>query len=403
MLSALQLKLLAVFEPDSTFWLPAARSEYAKNNDWVWDVVTYVSIFFFFVVIGSMTYFIIKYRRRGPNDKVSTVTHNTPIELIWTIIPLVLVMWFFKVGFTGFIDYSTPPSDAMVIQAEASQWNFRFVYANGADSNNVLYVPVNRPVRISMTSMDVTHALYIPNFHISKNMIRGRTTDLWFTAIKESGEAGYPLYCTQYCGKDHSRMSGKVVVLSEADYQKKLAELDNVFGQKDPKTGELLTYAAIGQKIYEASCRNCHSINAAEKNTGPTWDGLWVRDHEFTNAPTLSGKASDEQKVAYIAESLVRPEAKIVKGFGNNMTNFASAYSDNANADPDKDLQDYKKHEKVKAIAEYMKTLSDGKKYSDGSTYTYDPKKAPVFKLPKGESASAPGSESSAVTAPANK
>ena len=385
--------LLDVFtEKGSDFWLPGPRSRVAEQSDWAWHAVLITSLIFFVIVVGAMTYFAIKYRRRSVNDKVSTVTHNTTLEITWTLIPLILVMWFFFVGFKVFLSLDNPPSNAIPIQVEARQWSFAFTYPGGGSSGD-LYVPVGQPVRLNMQSIDVTHALYIPNFRIGKNVIPGRTTEIWFEATELSGDAGFPIYCTQYCGKSHSTMMSRVIVMQPQDYQRKIVELANVF-KKDNKP---VAYAQVGEGIYQARCFTCHTIDGS-KNTGPTWKGLWKRDHKFSasNEPnyTLMASDPDDKWIRYIAESIVHPAAKIVDTFPNQMSSFDGEFSDNAAATPDKEYQDYYKYQKVLAVIEYMKKISQGAEY--------DPSKAPTFREPGSPATGAAAVTGSATTTSPN-
>jgi cytochrome c oxidase subunit II len=369
MISSYHPILMDVFnEPGSSFWLPGGRSNFATDTDWAAQAILYVSLFFFAIVVGAMVIFTIKYRRRSTADKVSTVTHNTVLEIAWTLIPLLIVMWFFFVGFKGFLSLHSPPSDAIDIQVQAHQWKFNFVYPGGGESPD-LYVPIGQPVRLLITSQDVTHAVYIPNFRVGQNAVPGRTIDIWFKATELSGPQGYPLYCTQYCGQSHSTMFATVYVLSQEDYNRKLRELSNVF----KRDGAYVPYAQVGKTLVEANgCGTCHSIDG-RVGTGPTWLGLWKRDHKFYSPSgyTLMASDSDEKWIAYIAESIVDPKAKIVDGFqSQSMSDFSSAFSQNAAATP-KDGQEYYKYQKTLAVIEYMKQISQGDKY--------DPSKAPTF------------------------
>lgn len=374
------LTTLAQFGRDATVWLPPQRSVMARDIDAAWNAVYIVMVVFFLIVVGAMTLFVIKYRRRSPADKVSTVTHNTPLEVIWTVIPLLIVLWLFTVGFKGFMDFDTAPTDAYPINVQASKWSFSFEYPNGGTSN-VLYVPVNTDVRLVMTSKDVLHALYIPAFRISRNAIPQRTTELWFNATQVTDEEGLPIYCTQYCGDGHSQMFTKVVVLPKAEFEKKLLQLANVFKEGD----RWLPYAEVGERLYKsAGCNQCHSVDGTS-GIGPTWKGLWKRDHAFKSSDepgyTLLASDSDQKWEAYIRESIVAPDAKIVDGYPRGvMSSFAGAF----------DGTEYKR-EKAKAIIEYIKKISLQDKY--------DPTQAPLY--PENPEAKKAGAAASATSAPA--
>ena len=165
--------LVALTSLAQSFWLPKSASTMAPEHDMVFDLILYVTgLFFVLVVVGSMTlFFIIRYRRRGVHSLALTnITHNTPLEIAWTGIPLILVIMFFVMGFRGYLKLDTPPSDSIVINVRAQKWSFSFTYPQGGISNN-LYVPKDKNVVLLMTSDDVTHALFIPAFRVQRNIL----------------------------------------------------------------------------------------------------------------------------------------------------------------------------------------------------------------------------------------
>lgn len=331
-----------------SFWLPPSASNTAAAHDSVFYFIYYVTAFFFVLVVALEIFFIIRYRRKSRNARqdVAAPTHNTPLEIAWTLIPLAIVILIFVMGFVGFVKLDTVPTNAYTIEVEARMWNFTFKYPNGGVSDT-LYVPVGQDVHLSITSADVLHAVYIPAFRISRNAIPRRTTDLWFRATQETGENdSFWIFCTQYCGNGHSQMFSKVHVLNTADFNGKLAQLSNIF--VDPATKEPLPYHVVGQTLYKQSgCAQCHSVDGSP-NQGPTWKGLWKRDHTFTDGSSLSKTASDAEFEAYIHQSVLEPSAKIVSGFQNVMPNYASSFS----GSQQKDMR-------LTAIVEYIKSLGD--------------------------------------------
>ena len=247
-----------------------------------------------------------------------------------------------------------------MVDVEASQWQFNFKYPNGAESNE-LYLQVNRPVVLKLTSKDVTHALYIPAFRVQRNAVPGQNTEIWFKPTEltatdpATGEEDfYHVFCTQYCGNGHAEMNTKAFVLNKEDYDKKLAEAANIFVDKNTK--QPLPYAEVGKKLYiTMGCSQCHSINGAE-GTGPTWKGLYKRDVEFMpksrtcRGYTLKESDGDAKWDDYLRESILHPEAKIVQGFQNNMPSKESEFSGFA-----------EQGEKLAAIIEYIKSVGDPK------------------------------------------
>ncbi len=328
--------------------------------------------FFFFLVVAIMLAFVVLYRRRKGQAPGGAPTHNTLLEVAWTVIPLGLVIAFFVVGLHYYVELESPPAGADVIDVVASQWQFNFKYPNGAESNE-LYLRVNRPVVLKLTSQDVTHALYIPAFRVQRNAVPGRNTEIWFQPTVTTGEEDYyHVFCTQYCGNGHAEMNARAFVLEKEDYDKKLAEAANIFVDRNSK--QPLPYANVGKKLYVTKgCSGCHSIDNS-KGTGPTWKGLYKRDHQFSssNVPGYTLKASDGDAKwdDYLRESILHPEAKIVQDFQNVMPSKESDFSGSPY-----------KEKMLQAMIEYIKSL--------GGSYT--PMKTPESledeKKPKADAA----------------
>jgi cytochrome c oxidase subunit II len=341
-----------------TFFLPQQASNLAIDVDWAWNAVLWTTTVFFLIVVGAMTYFIMKYRRRSASaDATSTVTHNTPLEVVWTVIPLIIVIAFFFVGFKGFMNLDNPRSDAVVIDVEARKWNFQFTYPNGAVSDT-LYVEMGKPVRLNLHSVDVLHALYIPAFRVQRNLIPYRQTALWFipTQLSPTGNksevAGFPVFCTQYCGDGHSKMYTRVHVLRKAEFDIKMTELANPFKEKIDGKDTYVQYKDLGKKLYaQMGCATCHTLDG-KNSTGPTWKDLWKRDHQFSTAPanfnTLSAGDPDDKWEEYLHDSMTNPGLHVVANFQNQMPSFAAQLGGSeANI------------EKGRAIVEFIKSIGN--------------------------------------------
>lgn len=361
-----------------TFWLPKPASNLASDVDFGFYLIYWVSVFFFVVVVGAMVLFIIKYRRRSLDQETSTVTHNTPLEILWSGLPLLIVIGIFWVGFKGFLDYDRAPSNVTIIGVEAKKWGFTFSYPNGAKSDQ-LVVALNEPVRLDMTSVDVLHALYIPAFRTQRNLIPGRLTNIWFQPTKVSKEEGFPAFCTQYCGKDHSAMVTRVHVLDnktpdpktgKTAFAAKMEELANPFVKKDGEKRTYVAYRDVGQKIAaQAGCFGCHSVDG-KAGTGPTWQGLYKKDHQFSYSNeagfTLTKGDSDEKWDAYIRESILRPGSKIVSPFANQMSPYESRFTGTP-----------AREEELRAVMEYIRSLGPDYKPSEFSDEELDANKNP--------------------------
>jgi cytochrome c oxidase subunit 2 len=342
------MNLLAQTE---TFFLPTQGANLSYQYDWAWNVVLGITGFFFCLVVLIMLVFIFKYRRRTPNDATPEITHNTPLEITWTVVPLIIVMGIFFVGFKGFINYDTPPSNAVVVDVEAKKWSFQFTYPNGGISDT-LYVQKGVPVVLNLHSVDVLHALYIPAFRTQRNAIPYRTTNIWFIPEELTPPDGFPIFCTQYCGKDHSHMHTAVHVLDAADFQAAMAQVANPFKVKDANGHEhWVPYVQLGEKFYnQMGCATCHNVTGAPGGTGPTWKGLWKSDVTFSasNVPGFAMHAadSDQQWEDYITDSALHPSAKIVSGYQDQMPSFEAQFSGSP-----------AKEEKLRAIITYIRSI----------------------------------------------
>jgi cytochrome c oxidase subunit II len=379
------------------FFLPDPASNLAGDVDRAWNLILLVTGFFFCVVVGAMTYFVIRYRRRTPNDETSPITHNTPLEIAWTAVPLVLVIVFFYVGFKGFVNYDTPRSDCVIVDVVGQKWSFTFTYPNGASAPN-LYVVKDQPVRLNMHSIDVLHALYLPNFRTQRNLVPYRQTSIWFVPtqytprdeisknpqtgkMEVAKEGGFPIYCTQYCGNGHSQMRARIYVLSQTEFDEKMKELANPFKRKEGSKSAWVPYWEVGQRLYsELGCKSCHSTDGTA-GTGPTWKGLWKRPHEFAFIQpgsvgvdaaghyTLGPDDSDEKWESYLRESMIDPDAKLVRFEGKDyhgMTSFAAQLSGSA-----------ANVEKSRALVEFIKSLKPDYGKPDATTDAYDADKHP--------------------------
>lgn len=194
-------------------------SNFSHNVDAVFLFTLIVSVFFLVLVTGLMIYFVFKYNRKR-NPKATNVHGNVGLEVAWTVIPTILVLIMFWYGWMGYSDMSKVPENAIKIDVTAQMWKWGFKYANGKTSDS-LYVPVNTPVQLNLTSIDVNHAFYIPAFRIKKDVYPNQTRTVWFEADK-AGK--YDIACAEYCGLNHSYMYNKINVLPEADFKAWLQE-----------------------------------------------------------------------------------------------------------------------------------------------------------------------------------
>jgi cytochrome c oxidase subunit II len=188
-------------------------SNFSGEIDLVFSIILGICLFFFLLITFLLVYFTFRYHRTR-NSSPTDIEGNTRLEIIWTIIPAILVIGMFFLGLRGFHDMQSPPSDAMRIKVQASMWNWNFTYPNGASSKE-LVVPVNSPILLELSSFDVIHSFYVPAFRIKKDVVPGASHTVWFSATKP-GE--YDVLCAEYCGKSHSYMHAVVKVIAPEDF-----------------------------------------------------------------------------------------------------------------------------------------------------------------------------------------
>lgn len=314
-------------------------TEQAAHTEWLYMFILWVCIISFAILMVAMFYFAWKYRRG--NEKTNYVrssSHNTPLELTWTIVPLIVMVPIFYWGFRGYADKIAAPADAEEITIKGQKWNWDITYKNGAGPMPPLgaavqitktnydvpqfVVPAGRPVKFIMSSKDVIHAFYIPDFRTKMDVIPNRFTSMWFEASEaaltprnEKGEfknpdgtpSGHYVYCAEYCGDFHSEMAAVMNVVSWKEYQ----QIIDTWAKGYPDTENLVSVGRIVAQ--RKGCFACHSVDGSP-NSGPTWKDLYRSPQEFTD-----GTSIPEADVNYMRESILLSQAKIVKGYPNNM------------------------------------------------------------------------------------
>jgi cytochrome c oxidase subunit 2 len=280
-----------------TFWLPPARSTIAPEVDNLFFLVLGVSVFFFALIVGLMVFFVLRYRQRATAVDRHAPTHNTALEITWTVIPVLIVIVIFYQGFTTYLDERTPPRNAYDIRVTGRQWKWNFQYPNGFVADE-LHVPVDETVRLTMASDDVIHSLFIPAFRVKMDVVPGRYTTTWFRAVAP-GE--YELLCAEFCGTGHSDMVTKVVVHKTGEFEPWLKQAGDFIKSLPP--------AQAGRKVYELrGCKQCHSVDGSVV-TGPSFKGLYGETARFTDG--TSAVVDDN----FIREKILDPQAKIREGF----------------------------------------------------------------------------------------
>jgi len=319
--------VVSAFVPEgdeSSLWMPPQVSTVAHHVDWLFSFILGISVFFFLLIVFFMVLFVVRYRRREGQEAEASPSHNMALELTWTIIPLILVVVIFFFGFKGFLDMTTAPANAYEILVDGQKWNWSFTYPNGyVDSN--LHVPVQRPVRLVMTSADVIHSLYVPAFRIKMDLVPGRYSKTWFEATKPGQ---YELFCAEYCGTSHSDMIAQVVVHPPGEFEGWLEKASNFL--------ETMTPVEAGMKLFQVrGCQQCHSVDGTAK-TGPSLFGVFGHTQALADGSSV---VADEN---YIRESILEPAARVVAGYEPVMPTYQGRIKD----------------EEITAIIEYFKSLS---------------------------------------------
>jgi cytochrome c oxidase subunit 2 len=300
-------------ETTKSFWLPEQASTFAAMVDWTFNLYLWIAVFFFALVIALMVLFLVKYRRRRP-DQMATgqMAHNTLLETSWTVIPLLIVMFLFFIGMRGWWHMRVAPSNATTIDVTGMKWSWSFKYPQGF-SNDTLVVPVNQPIRLRLTSTDVIHGFYIPAFRTKVDVVPGRYQSLWFEATKTGV---FPVQCTQYCGTSHSYMLTAVKVVEADEYATWASEAAAAAGGDGPLD-------EFGARVFtQRGCNACHNVDGAAGSIGPTWKGLFDADRKLASGATVKADAD------YIRKSIIDPASDVVAGYPPVMPSYKGILSD---------------------------------------------------------------------------
>lgn len=315
-------------------FLPRQASSVAREIDYLHYFVIGVTMAGATLVALCAGYFILRYRHRQtpPSEPTPKTSPVRPLMAFWfelAVIGFLLLLFvgWWVIGFRQFITLEVPPPTAMDVYVTGKQWMWTFAYPNGRASNAVLYVPARRPVRLLMSSRDVIHSVFIPDFRVKKDVIPGRMTSLWFEAL-EPGV--YPVYCTEYCGEGHSTMRAEVIVLEENDYVAELEQLPqlDIGGPSyvEPAvTGALearmLSLAEMGERVaVMKGCMRCHTADGTP-HVGPTWMGVY---HQ--NIPLSDGRSAVADE-AYLTESMMDPQVRVRAGYKPVMPSYQGLLS----------------------------------------------------------------------------
>lgn len=283
---------------------PEAASTVANDVDLLFLVWSVISLFFTALIAGLIVYFMARYRRRHPEEVGHPERAAMWLEVGWSVIPLVIMLAMFVWGTKVFFQIYRTPEDAVRYSAVGKQWMWKFQHPTGQREINTLHVPVGLPIRMDLQSEDVIHSFFVPAFRVKQDAVPGRVTSVWFEATRPGV---YHLFCAEYCGGEHSKMIGSVIVLEPQEYENWLAGAG---------TGQ--TMAASGAALFESlACVTCHREETAGTIVrGPDLDGLYGSQVQLADGRAVV--ADDE----YIRESILNPQAKLVAGWDPVMPTF---------------------------------------------------------------------------------
>ena len=385
----------AMFLADHTedwAFFPIDASTFSTANDWLFAFISWTSVAFFIPIAFFLFYFAWKYKKPKGGKAESNVSHNTPLEVAWSIFPSFFLVGMFVIGARHYLDQRMVPEGAFEVGVKAYKWGWGFDYGKGV-INPELHLLVGEPAKMSMRSSDVIHSLYIPAFRAKKDIVPGRYNYMWFQPtipseqisdeglleikyqlarrkliaeldaddvagreavmamdnseldpdsgdwdqdaydefqVTKDGYRFYDLYCTEYCGTNHSEMQAMVVV------HKTQEDLD-AWITKYASRPDGVSLAEYGETLYNnRGCASCHSVDGSAR-VGPTFLNLYASEHGLVGGETVKVDPN------YIRESILYPKAKIVEGYPAVMPSYKGQLSD----------------DDINSIIEYLKTISD--------------------------------------------
>jgi len=310
---------------------PESASNFAPDVDHLLYYLVGVSVFFIVLIFALIFYFAIRYRRRSDTELPKPIHASLALEIAWSGMPCGRTMIMFAWGANIFFKESRPPENAMQVYVVAKQWMWKLQHMEGQREINELHIPVGRPVKLVMTSEDAIHSFFVPAFRTKQDVVPGRYSTTWFTATKPGK---YHLFCAEYCGTKHSGMTGWIYAMEPQDYQAWLSG-GRAFG----------SLAENGEKLFQdLACGNCHKADGSGRC--PSLAGLFGRSVQLADGRTIT---ADE---AYLRESILRPDAKIVAGFQPLMPTFQGQVTE----------------EGVLELIEYIKSLAPPPGVGGGTT-----------------------------------
>ena len=280
---------------------PAGASHTATHVDYLISAFTVVTLLLTVPIFVAITYFALVYRASRNVERGHTSDRNVKLEMSWMLIPFFLTLAFFAWGAQIFDVGKHPPGNAMIIQGMGRQWMWKFEHPGGQAEINDLHVPTGQPIVINMISQDVIHSLYLPAFRVQMETLPGRYTQIWFQADRPGA---YRMYCSEYCGTDHSVMDGQIYVMTPGDYEHWLNS-----------AGSSISLAAGGKRLFASyGCTGCHGAAATVR--APSLAGLSGRPVPLASGGTL---IADDN---YVRDKILNPDHNLIAGYKQVMPSF---------------------------------------------------------------------------------
>jgi cytochrome c oxidase subunit 2 len=284
--------------------MPVQASAQAVIIDRLWNLEVMMISFLFALILVPLFYSLIVFRRRkGEEGDGEHIEGNTSLEIAWTVIPLVIVLVLAYLGAYNLGETRRVDPQAMEIKVTAQQFAFTFEYPDYGIIAKELYLPVDEQVVLRMTSKDVVHSFWVPEFRIKQDIVPGRIAEYRITPTLLTETVPYKVRCSELCGASHAYMLADVQVVTRYDFDTWVSAR-----QEEARIAANTPEGRGGALVAQNGCQGCHSIDGSP-NTGPTWLGIYGRQEQMANGDVIA--IND----AYIKESILNPQAKIVAGF----------------------------------------------------------------------------------------
>jgi cytochrome c oxidase subunit 2 len=309
--------------------LPPGASSFADGIDLLHlFVISITMLMSTYIFLTAATFTARWYRgEKAPSATTPIVTASRLREtiIITGVLGTFLLWW--VIGFVQYANMSDPPDDAQMIVVTAKQWMWTFTYPDGRETNDILTLPVDRNARLVLSSRDVVHSFYVPQFRIKHDVLPGRYMTTWFRPTKIGT---FDIFCAEYCGLNHSRMLGRVVVLSQSDYEKWLRDQSGAVGNEE------IAARGVGVATRRA-CVACHTLDG-QAHVGPSFARLYGRNVSLADGRTI---VADD---AYLTRSMMEPNVDVVAGYKSAMPSYAGQLTPG----------------EVGALVELIRSLKDG-------------------------------------------